>query len=133
MLKTLGEYVGGKVLTALLVVGSGAGIIWFYNHPEQLESIWVVMKRVLTWLGFVAVLPWAAFMVQRWVVARDSNTVSALVLAGYCAADLVVALLLAGVEGHGFLTWLVLLVGFLSAAVYNFLVLDYQVSRFEGG
>ncbi len=134
MLNAIGQYVGGKVLTALLVVGSAGGIIWFWNHPDDLRTIWSVMKGVLAWTAFVMVLPWALFFVQRWIVAKESNGVAALVLAGYVVFDIVAALLLAdGVRGHNFLTWIVLLVGFLAAGVYNFIVCDYQVTRFEEG
>ena len=42
----------------------------------------------------------------------------------------VVALfLVGGLRGHGTLTWIVLLLGFLSAGVYNFLVCDYQAEK----
>jgi len=133
MWSSIGQYVGGKVLTALLVLGCVGGGIWFYNHPEQIEAIWTVVKYVLGWMGFVIVLPWAMFFVQRWLVKQDSNTASALVLGGYFAVDAAVGLCLAGgISGHNFLTWVVLIVGFLSAGVYNFLVCDYQVTRFEG-
>ena len=132
MLGAIGQYVGGRVLTALLVVGCAGGVIWFWNHPEQLESIWSVMKSVLAWIAFVTVLPWALFFVQSWTVRQDSNTAAALVLAGYDLADVIVAFLLAGgVSGHGFLTWVVLLIGFLASGVYNYVVCEYQVNRLE--
>ena len=50
----------------------------------------------------------------------------------YLALDILVALLLAGgVRGHGTLAWTVLVLGFLSAGVYNFLVCDYQADRID--
>ncbi|MFQ5490704.1 MAG: hypothetical protein ACE5GE_08290 [Phycisphaerae bacterium] len=132
MWESLGKYVGGKVLTALLVVSSAGGIIWFWKHPEQLETIWTVIKYVLAWLGFAIVLPWALFFVPAWVMKWESNLAGALMLIGYLAADVAVALFLAGgVRGHGTLTWIVLLLGFLSAGVYNFLVCDYQADRID--
>ncbi len=134
MWTSIGQYVGGKVLTALLVLGCVGGGIWFYNNPEQLEAIWTVIKYVLAWLALVIVLPWAGFPIQRWLVRQDSNAASGLVLAGYTAADALVAIFLAGgISGHNFLTWVVFIVGFLAAGVYNFLVCDYQVTRFEEG
>ena len=131
-LSRLGKYVGGKVLTAVLVVSSAAGIIWFWRHPEQLATIWQVIKLVLVWLGFVIVLPWALFLVTPWVLKKESNLVAGLMLAAYLALDVLVALLLAGgVRGHGTLTWTVLVLGFLSAGVYNFLVCEYQADRID--
>jgi hypothetical protein len=36
-------------------------------------------------------------------------------------------------RGLGSLTWVVLILGFLSAAVYNFKACEYQAERAEGG
>ena len=131
MWQAIGQYVGGKVLTAVLVVASAAGIIWFWKHPEQLQALWKVIKYVLAWMGFVIVLPWASWFVTAWVVRNDSNVAATLLLAGLLLLDVVVALFLAGVVGHNTLTWIVLLLGFLSAGVYNFLVCNYQAERIE--
>ena len=132
MFTAIGQYVGGKVVTAILVVSSAGAVIWFWRHPEQLETIWQTIKYAMVWLGFVIVLPWAGFFVTPWVVAKDSNAAAALMLLGYLLADVIVALcLLGGVFGHGTLTWMVLLLGFLSAGVYNFKVCEYQAGRLE--
>jgi len=133
MLKAIGQYVGGKVLTAVLVVTSAGGIIWCYKHPEQLESAWSVLKLLAVWVGFVLMVPWAMFFLSRWIVKQDSNAAAAVVLGGYLLADMAAAMFLAGFSGHGTFTWMVLLLGFLSAAVYNFVVCDYQVTRIEQG
>ena len=132
MWESVGKYVGGKVLTAVLAVASAAGVIWFWKHPEQLQTIWRVIKYVLAWLGFVIVLPWALFFVPGWVVKKESNLAAGLMLAGYLVLDIAVALLLVGnLSGRGTLTWIVLLLGFATAAVYNFLVCDYQADRID--
>lgn len=132
MLTAIGQYVGGKVVTAVLVVACAGATIWFWKHPEQLATIWLTIKYVLAWLGFVLVLPWGTFFVTSWVVSKDSNTAAALMLLGYAFADMIVAfLLMGGIRGHNFLTWCVLLLGFLSAAVYNFKVCEYQAARLE--
>lgn len=132
MLTAVGQYVGGKVVTAVLVVSSAGAVIWFWNHPEQLKAIWLTIKYVLVWLGFVLVLPWATFFVTPLVVSKESNTAAALMLLGYVLADVVVALfLMGGASGHDILTWMVLLLGFLSAGVYNFKVCEYQAARLE--
>ena len=131
MWQTVGKYVGGKVLTALLIVGSGTSLYWFYRHPEHAEALWDVMKSVLAWLGIVLVLPWAGFFLMPWVVKFDSNVASGLLLAGYLVIDFLVALALSGWGVEGTLTWMVLILGFLAAGVYNFLVCDYQAGRIE--
>jgi hypothetical protein len=132
MLQTIGQYIGAKVVTAVLVVSGGCTVIYFYKNPDDLATIWVTLKYAVAWLAFAAVLPWAMFLVTRWVVSKDSNTAAALMLAGYALADAVVAFwLLGGVRGHAALTWVVVLLGFLSAAVYNFKVCEFQAEHFE--
>ena len=131
MFAAIGQYVGGKVLTAILIVAGAASVIWFWKHPEQLETIWSVLKGVLVWLGLVLVLPWASFFVTGWVVKKDSNVAAALLLVGLTAVDVLFAFYLAGWSVAGALTWMVLLLGFLTAGVYNFLVCEFQAARFE--
>ncbi len=131
MFAAVGQYVGGKVLTAILVVAVGGSVIWFYNHPEQLENIWEVLKSVLVWLGLVLVLPWAGFFVTAWVVKKESNLAAGLLLAGLTAVDALFAFYLSGWSIEGALTWMVVLLGLLTAAVYNFLVCDFQAARLE--
>jgi len=130
MLTTIGQYIGAKVVTAILVVSGAGATIWFWNHPEQLAVIWQTIKYAVVWIGIVLVLPWATFFVTTWVVAKDSNAAAALMLLGYTSVDAIVAFCLIGsVTGMKFLTWMVLFLGFLSAAVYNFKVCEYQADR----
>ncbi len=134
MFTTLGQYIGGKVITAILVVSGGLAGIYFWNNPDDLVSIWNAVKWAAVWIGIVLVLPWATFFVTPWVVSRDSNAAAALMLAGYSLVDVLVAVyLMGGVSGHGTLAWAVVLLGFLSAGVYNFKVCEYQAERAEGG
>ena len=133
MLTAIGQYVGGKVITAVLVVSGAGAVIWFWKHPEHLETIWATIKYVLIWLGFVLVLPWTLFFVTTWVVGKDSNAAAALMLLGYSVADAIVAFcLMGGIGGHGTLTWMVVFLGLLSAAVYNLKVCEHQAERLEG-
>ncbi len=134
MLTAIGQYVGGRVVTAVLVVSGAGAIIWFWKHPEQLETIWRTLKYVVAWVGIVLILPWGTFFVTPWVISRESNAAAALMLLGYVLVDAVVAFfLMGGILGHDLLTWCVLLLGFLSAGVYNFKVCEYQASRLEDG
>jgi hypothetical protein len=127
----IGKYVGGKVLTAVLVVLAFGCGLWAWKHPEELRAIGHVLKYVAIWLGIVAVLPWALFPATTWVVRQESNLAGALLLAGITLGDVLIALLMTGVSGLGTLTWLVLVLGFLSAGVYNFLVCNFQANRIE--
>ncbi len=118
-------------MTAILIVATGASLIWFWKHPEELQAVWASMKSVLAWLGFVIVFPWALFFMPAKIVRLESNGAAAAMLAGYLLADILVALWLADWSITGTLTWVVLLLGFLTAGVYNFLVCDYVAERIE--
>ena len=125
----MGKFVGGKAVTAILVVAGGASLIWFWKHPEALQAIWATLKGVLAWMGFVAVLPWATFFVPGRIVKLESNVAAGAMLGGYLIVDAFVAFWLGGWGFEGTLTWVVVLLGFLSAAVYNFLVCDHLAER----
>lgn len=130
MLASLGQYLGGKVITAILVVAGGATLIYFYNNPEAPAAIWKTIKYALIWAGFVVVLPWATFFVTPWVVSRESNALAAVMLIAYLLIDAVFAFyLMGGISGHGTLAWSVLLLGFLAAAVYNFKACEFQAEK----
>ncbi len=131
MFELLAKYVGGKVLTVVTVFACACAGYWFYQHPEQLENLWGVVKYVCAWLAFAAVLPWAMFLVTRWVISLESNTAAGLMLGGYALVDVIAALLMTGVRGLGTLTWVVLIAGFLAAGIYNFVVCEYVATRLE--
>lgn len=134
MFAAIGQYIGGKVVTAILVVAVGGAGIWFWKHPEDLRTIWQTIKYAVAWIGIVLMLPWATFFVTPWVVSKDSNAAAMAMLLGYLAADVAVAVWMMGtLRGHGTLTWMVLFLGFLAAAVYNFKACEYQADRAEGG
>lgn len=133
MLTSIGQYVGGKVITAILVVSGAGAVIWFWKHPDDLRTIWLTLKYVVAWMGFVLVLPWATFFVTPWVVSKDSNVAAGLMIGGYVLADALFAFGLIGrITGLGGFTWMLLLLGFLAAAVYNLKVCEYQAERLEG-
>ena len=132
MWTTIGQYIGGKVITAILLVSGAGAVIYFWNNPEALETIWRTIKYALVWLGFVLVLPWATFFVTPWVVSKESNAAAAAaMLSGYVLLDALVAFWLMEGLPHNVLAWGVVLLGFLSAAVYNFKVCEYQAERAE--
>ena len=78
-------------------------------------------------------------LLPNWVRMTHTRTqlvmsfVSGLMLAGYMLVDILVALWLAGWHPGGTLTWAVMILGFLCAGVYNFIVSDYLAGRVEDG
>ncbi len=131
MLEWLAKYVTAKVLIVFCVLGGVLAGIWFWQHPEDLQALWRVIRLVLAWLGFALVLPWALFFVPPLVVRTESNAASAAMLVGYLVLDALVAFWLAGWSVSGTLSWVVLIVGLLTAAVYNFIICESIAIRAE--
>lgn len=119
---TLGKYVGGKVLTAILVFATACGAIWFWRHPEHIRALWDMTKASLVWIGFVLVLPWATFFAVPMARKFDNNIAPAALLVAYAALDAVMALYLAEWRIDGAIACTVVILGLLAASVYNYLV-----------
>lgn len=124
MLDAIGKYVGAKVVTTACVFAAAAAGYWFYQHPEDLRSLWSIIKLSLAWIGLAAALPWTSFLLMRWVLKFESNTAGYLLLAAYCVVDIMAALWLAGWHVGGSLAWTVLILGFIAAGTYNFVVCE---------
>ena len=122
---SLAKYVGGKLLTAILVVAVGLTCYYFYKNPDKLETLWATTKAALLWIGFVTLLPWALFFLPGVVLRADSNAAAVLLLVGYLILDMLMALWLADWHISGTLTWAVVILGFLAAGIYNFVVCDF--------
>jgi hypothetical protein len=132
MLQPVAKYVGGKMLTAILTVAVVLVVIWYWRlDPAAREALWSSVRAVLVWLGFVAVFPWALFLVPPMIVRAESNAVSAAALLGYLLVDVLFAFWLAGWSVSGTLIWALLILGFLAAGVYNFIVCEYLAERAE--
>lgn len=126
------KYLSGKVVGAVLTVCGVIIVIWYWRlPPESRDTIWSVARGSLIWAGCVAALPWALFFVPQWVVRRfDNNLASVLMLAGFLAVDVALALVMAGPVTQGWQK-AALLFGFLCAAVYNFAVCEFLAQRAE--
>ena len=132
MLGGIAKYVGGKAVTALLVVVSAVVIIWYWQlAPQERAELWGMVRGVLIWLGFVAVLPWGTFFVPAMILRAENNVASAVMLLGYLALDAGLALYLTWGRTSNAWHIAVLLLGLLCAATYNFLVCDFLAERFE--
>jgi hypothetical protein len=132
MFPGVAKFIGGKILTAVLVVASVVVVIWYYRLPlEDRAAIWTAGRAALVWIGFVLVLPWATFFVPARVVRADSNLASAGMLLGYLAADVAFALYLTGGTIGGTFQAAILILGFLCAALYNFLACEFVADRAE--
>jgi len=131
MTQGMGQYIGGKVLGAVLIVASAIIVIWYWRlTPEARADMWGVVRGTLIWAGLVAVLPWASFFVPVRVMRAENNLVSATMLVGYLAADVGFAFYLtSGRMGDAWQTG-TMLFGFLCAVFYNFVVCDFIAERY---
>ncbi len=126
------KYLSGKVISAVLGIVAVVIIIWYWRlAPADRATMWSVARGTLIWAGFVAVLPWATFFVPLRAVRAESNLLSALVLVGYLVVDAAMALYLTRGQVNQGWQWVALLLGFLCAAVYNFLVCEFLARRSE--
>lgn len=124
MIEAIGKYVGGKVVTILCLLGAGLAGYWFYTHPDEIRTLWSVVRLALAWIAFAAVLPWSSFAMMKWVLRFESNAAGAILLAAYSVLDIVAALWLAGWHVRGALAWTVVLVGWLAATAYNYVICE---------
>lgn len=135
MIEGVGKYVGAKVVSAVLAVAATLLVIWYWRLPlESRDALWSMARGALLWTGFVALLPWALFFVPRMAMRAENNAVSALVLLGYLVVDIGLALYLMGGHvspGEGRWQVVLLIVGFLLAAIYNFVVCEFLAQRSE--
>lgn len=124
MIDAIGKYVGAKVVTALCALGAVLAGIWFWRHPEDLRALWTTVRLSMAWIAFALVLPWTCFPMLGWLLKLESNLAGALLLGGYLLLDVLAALWLAGWHVSGSLAWLVLIVGWLAAAAYNYIICE---------
>ncbi|MEE8170148.1 MAG: hypothetical protein V3T70_06340 [Phycisphaerae bacterium] len=132
IIEGIGKYVGGKVVTAICFVASAGAVIYFYRNPDDLKDIWTVVKYGIAWIAFAVVMPWGAFALLPRILKADSNATSALLLCGLTGADILMALWLCGWSVGGALAWSVLLLGFIAAGAYNFVVCESLARHIEG-
>jgi hypothetical protein len=132
ILADIGKFVGAKVATAAIFLAVAGGGYWCYMHPEQLRTFGHVVKATIVWIAVAAVLPWSSFFFMRPLLSLQASmqstqgaaALSVAMIGGFCLVDVVFALYLAGGGVSGALSWAVLLLGFLAAGAYNFVICE---------
>lgn len=138
ILAEAGKFVGAKVATAVIFLAVVAGAVWCYQHPDELKSFGHVVKHTIIWVVVVAALPWSSYVfmgpllrLQAGLASAGAATaVSVAVLAGFCLIDVLFAFYLTGWSVSGTFSWMVLLLGFLAAGTYNFVICE-SLARHE--
>lgn len=96
--------------------------MWKPPAPGLLERLGRTkpLTRFVSWIAFVAVLPWLTGFATRAIAERKSNALSAALLVGYTAADLVAGLVLSGFRVVGASASVRMLLALVFCAAYNF-------------
>lgn len=133
MIEAMGKYVGGKVVTAAIIIASFMVIVWYWNLPqESKEAIWGTLKGGVVWIGFAAIFPWATFFMPIRVVQSESNKIGVALLIGYLLCDILFAWYLCGWDfPSATMAQGVIVIGCLAAGFYNFLVCEFVAEKME--
>jgi hypothetical protein len=132
ILADVGKFIGKKTAGALIAVAVVLGGFWCWQHPEEVKAFGHVVKVALIWIALAAALPWSSYLFMRPLLRFQSDNLSTngaaglslAVIAGYLLLDVILAFWLAEEPISGTFTWFVLLVGFLAAAAYNFVICE---------
>ncbi|MFH1417972.1 MAG: hypothetical protein ABII12_06775 [Planctomycetota bacterium] len=127
-----GKFIGKKTAAALIAVAVVLGGVWCWQNPEEVKAFGHVVKVSLIWLAIAAALPWSSYLFMRPLLAFQADRLSTnaaagmslAVIAGYWLIDIILAFYLADEPITGTFTWIVVLIGFLAAAAYNFVICE---------
>ncbi|MBN2562542.1 MAG: hypothetical protein JXQ75_16580 [Phycisphaerae bacterium] len=139
ILAEMGKFVGTKIAAAIIFLAIAAGGYWCYKHPEAVKAFGHVVKLTLLWIVVAAALPWSSYLFMRPLLGFQSSRLSTngaaalsiAVIAAYCVIDIVFAFFLGDFIGSGTLTWIVLLLGFLAAGAYNYVICESLARHVE--
>jgi hypothetical protein len=132
ILADIGKFVGAKIAAAVIFLATAAGGVWCYYNWDSVLAFGHVVKLALFWIILVAALPWSSFLFMRPLLrfqaeqlsTRGAAALSVAVIAAFCLVDVVLAFYLGDFAGSGTFTWIVVLLGFLAAGAYNFVVCE---------
>lgn len=140
ILAEIGKFVGAKVATAIIFIACLAGAYWCYQNPDSVRAFGSALKLTLVWVLVVAALPWTSWLFMRPLLdfqaklqsAHGAALASLGVIGAFWMFDVLFALWLAGWSITGGLTWIVVILGFIAAAAYNFVICE-SLARHANG
>lgn len=132
ILTEIGKFVGAKAATAVIFLAVAAGAYWCYQNPDSVRAFGNALKLTLVWIVVAAALPWSSWLFMRPLLdfqaklsSAHGAAMSSLALIGaYWLFDILFALWLAGWSIQGALSWIVVILGFIAAAAYNFVICE---------
>lgn len=90
----------------------------YFSAAMNESSGWM---RLLIWVALVGGAPFATHSIVRSVTRREKNASNFALLGGYTLFDLLLALFLLGFFVNGFWMGLLVFIGFLASAAYNYI------------
>lgn len=132
ILTEIGKFIGAKVAGALITLAVIAAGIWVWRNPETVKALGNVILLTFIWLMVTAALPWSCYLFMRpmlrWQSEMQGAGAAALVGVGAIVAfwviDILLAFWLAGWSISGGFTWFVVLLGFIAAGAYNYVICE---------
>ncbi len=125
--------IGGKVLTAALVLGVAvAGYGWYEADPATKSMVLSSVGKIIGWLLVVILIPWASFLVIGWVAKKDSNAAGAAFVGLMTLLESAGLLWLFDFGLTGGAAWSMAIAAMLFALVYNVLACDWIAEKVEG-
>lgn len=124
--------IGGKILTAALVLGVAvAGYGWYEAGPETRSLILSSVGKIIGWLLAVILIPWASFLVIGWVARKDSNAAGVVLVGLMTIIEAVGLWWLFDFSITGGAAWSMAIAAVLLAAVYNVFTCDWIAEKVE--
>lgn len=125
--------IGGKILTAALVLGVGvAGYGWYQADPATRSMILSSVGKIIGWFLAVILIPWASFLVIGRVAKMDSNAAGAALVGAMTLIEAAGLLWLFNFGLTGGAAWSLAIAAVLFALVYNVLACDWIAEKIEG-
>lgn len=125
--------IGGKIVTAALVLGVGvAGYGWYQADPQTRSMVLSSSGKIIGWLLAIILVPWASFLVIGWVARKDSNAAGVLLVGTMTLIEALGLLWLFDFGLSGGAAWSLAIAAVLLAAVYNVFTCDWIAEKVQG-
>lgn len=125
-LKTVAGKVVGGIIGLVVVI---AGISWFTMDGATKDMLLGGTGRILSWLGVVAIVPWAGFFLVKLAAKRDTNLAGVVLVAGLTLAEAVLLGWLFSWSLPNTTAWVFCVLGVLLAGAYNTLACDWIAEK----
>ncbi len=124
--------IGGKVLTAVLVLGVAvAGYGWYEADPATRSMFLSSAGKIIGWVLAVILIPWASFLVIGWVARKDSNAAGVMLVGSMTIIEAAGLMWLFDFGLKGGAAWSLAVAAMLFALVYNVFTCDWIAEKVE--